>query len=640
VNASLRESLADVQGPSTVSDNIWYPQHVVCGGDERTVAFVVDATRAGATDRSGLWAGAVDGAPSKLTDEIPSTNLAIWDGPSGSGVETLLYAVTSEDRGECVIRDLATGSEQRIAFDGVPEFVAWSREGVPLLLIAEPGADTASLNSGKPLSSDVPLVRSNRLPIGWRRVWRVDVATGRLELLSPETVSVWEFTPVDGARVAAVISADPAEAGWYRPTLSLLGPTTDDRRDLHVATWQLTSPTVSPDGTRVAFLEGWASDRGLGTGQVREVELEGGAVTNLDMDLTVSATWLRWRHDDRLWFAGWHGLGMSWGWVDSPFTAKQMLSIHSGGGSIVISRWRPQVVPLSAERAVTVHSTVAEPPEVSVLSLDREPTRWSQLNADVARGRGFTVSEVLWEHEGVTLEGLLATPSNRSAPHPLVVDIHGGPSLAYHHSWDMLWAETLCDDGYAVFMPNPYGGPGRGEAFARMNLGDSAGVEFEQILAGVHHLGASDVIDVERTAVMGASYGGYLAAWAVARGVGFRGGIVIAGISNLQSCWGTANNPPFYEFSCGGTPSEQPGLYASRSPVNVVSDGSLPALILHGEQDQCVPVSQARELFATLTSAKVAAELVIYPGEGHQVQRFEYVRDQRRRVLHFLRDIM
>ena len=627
-------------GPSAPSDDMWTPQHIVCSVDEKAVAFVVDATRADDTTQAGLWSGEVDGVPSKLTDEIPSSNLAMWEGSEGHRALTLLYAVINDGHGECVLRDLTTRSELRIACEGVPEFVAWSLEGVPLVLIAEPGGDTASLNSGKPLTPEWPLVRSNLEPIGWRRVWRVDAAARRLEPLSPENVSVWEFAPVDGDRVVAIVSADPSEAGWYRPTLSLLGPSPLDRQDLYVSTWQLTSPTVSPDATRVAFIEGWASDRGLGNGRVRAVALNGGTPIDLEMDLALSATWLGWRQDDRLWFAGWHGLGMSWGWVDSPFGTDESVSVHSVAGSLTTSRWRPQVVPLSAERAVTVYSTVLEPPEVCVLAPNREPTRWSQLNAGMSRERAFTVSEVHWEHEGVTLEGLLAAPSAHSAPHPLVVDIHGGPSLAYHHSWDMLWAETLCVDGYAVFFPNPYGGPGRGENFGQMNLRDPAGVEFEQILAGVDHLGAAHVIDVARTAVMGASYGGYLTAWAVASGDRFRGGIVIAGISNLQSCWGTANNAPFYEFLCGGTPQEQPELYASRSPVTIVSNRSLPTLILHGELDQCVPVSQARELFTTLTTAKVAAELVVYPGEGHQVQRIEYRRDQRQRILQFLRGVL
>lgn len=630
--------LTDDSGPSVMSDDVWYPQHVACSVDGKIVAFVVTATRSGATEKSGLWAGVLDDVPSKLTDEIPSTNISIWGGRVGGGA--LLYAVTSEGGGECVIRDLVTGLEERFSFDGVPEFVAWSREGAPLILIAEPGADTASLTSGKPLSSDVPLVRSNQEPIGWRRVWRLDVAEGRLESLSPASMSVWEFAPVDGGRVAAIVSANPTEAGWYRPTLSLLGPNVDDHHDLHVATWQLTSPAVSPDGMRVAFLEGWSSDRGLGTGQIRAVELDGGAVTNLDVDLMVDTTWLQWRDNDQLWFAGWHGLGMSWGWVEAPFTAKQTASIYPGRGGITISPWRPQVVPLNSDKAMTVHSTVTEPPEVCILTPHGEPMRWSRLNVDVPRERDFTVSEVRWTHEGVMLEGLLATPSDRGDTHPLVVDVHGGPSLAFHDSWDMPWAEALCGNGYAVFMPNPYGGPGRGQAFSRLNLGDPAGVEFAQIIAGVRHLGALDLIDVERVAVMGASYGGYLTAWAVSDGDLFRGGIVIAGISNLQSCWGTANNPPFYEFLLEGTPREKLELYATRSPVNIVSDRSLPALILHGEQDQCVPVSQARELFTILTSAKVAVELVVYPGEGHQVQRLDYLRDQRRRVLEFLGDIM
>ena len=639
MNPSPRESLSDDVGSCAASDDVWFPRHVVCFGDKRTIAFVVDATRAGETRQCGLWAGATGETPSKLSDEVPATNLAAWDGLVETNARALLYGVTNSGQSACVIRDLATGSEQRVGCEGVPEFVAWSREGVPLVLIAEPGGDTASLNSGKPLSSVGPTVRSNRSPIGWRRVWRIDVATGQLEPVSPEALSVWEFTPVDAARIVAIVSADPSEAGWYAPTLTMLGPTVHDRQDLHVATWQLTSATISPDSKQVAFIEGWASDRGLGNGSVYAVRLDDGEVKKLDVDLVVSATWIDWRPDGRLWFAGWHGLGMSWGWVESPFSRNQTVSLHPGDGSVTISRWRPQVVPLTTDRAAAVHSTFGEPPEVSILSPRLSPKRWSTLNGDVAHEREFSVSEVRWEHEGVALEGLLAAP-RQGAPHPLVVDIHGGPSLAYHQSWDMLWAETLCGAGYAVFMPNPFGGPGRGEAFARMNLNDPAGVEFDQIVAGVDHLAASNLIDAGRIAVMGASYGGYLTAWAVARGERFRGGIVIAGISNLLSCWGTANNAPFFEFLCGGTPHMQPDRYAERSPVTVVSSASLPALILHGEQDQCVPIGQARELFTTLTSANVAAELVAYPGEGHQVQLIDFKRDQRRRILHFLRDIM
>jgi dipeptidyl aminopeptidase/acylaminoacyl peptidase len=156
----------------------------------------------------------------------------------------------------------------------------------------------------------------------------------------------------------------------------------------------------------------------------------------------------------------------------------------------------------------------------------------------------------------------------------------------------------------------------------------------------VEHLVALNIVDASRVVAMGASYGGYMTAAAVARGKTFQGGVVIAGMSNLQSCWATANNAPFYNFLCGGTPREKFDLYVERSPINLVTSNSRPALILHGELDQCVPVSQARELFATLTDFGVPAELVIYPGEGHQVRRYEYLLDQRARILHFFEQLI
>src|SRR5215471_354327 len=106
-------------------------------------------------------------------------------------------------------------------------------------------------------------------------------------------------------------------------------------------------------------------------------------------------------------------------------------------------------------------------------------------------------------------------------------------------------------------MANPRGSAGRGQAFARANLTDPAGAEFGDILAGVAHCAAEGIVDPDRVVAIGASYGGYLTAWAIATEVAFRCGVVIVGISDLVSCWGIVNNAPFYDYLFGGRPGEQ-----------------------------------------------------------------------------------
>jgi dipeptidyl aminopeptidase/acylaminoacyl peptidase len=301
----------------------------------------------------------------------------------------------------------------------------------------------------------------------------------------------------------------------------------------------------------------------------------------------------------------------------------------------VNSRWHPEVVPLGGDAVLTSRSTEREPPEVVRLSPGAPPEPWSALNSGL-EPRGFTVQEVRWTAaDGLELEGLLALPRDAVRP-PLVVDIHGGPSLAFHHQWSMGSAEALTEVGLAVLMPNPRGGAGRGQAFARMNLGDAAGAELEDVIAGVRHCAAAGLVAGGRAGAIGASYGGYLTAWAVCRPDVFACGVVVAGVTDLLSCRGTANNNAFYDFLLQGTPRTAGAEYLRRSPVTAVDARTAPTLILHGEQDQCVPLGQAHELHYALRAAGVETELVVYPREGHQTAEPGHVADQRRRVRDWL----
>jgi dipeptidyl aminopeptidase/acylaminoacyl peptidase len=632
---------------------------VTAAGD--AAAFVIGAGPRGSGEATGLWHGPLGGQPARLDAVVPDTNLAFApDGPR------FALAVQDEAGSTVIVADPAQAPSgwPRYPLPAFAEQVAWTEAGL-IVLAADPGADAASLTSGKPLpgGEQDPVVLppgGGAGPAGFRRLWRVDPGSGEAAPVSPEDLAIWEFAPVPGGGAIVVASDDPTEAGWYHSRLEQLDAAGGRRRVLLESAWQLSSPAVSPDGRVVACIEGWASDRGLLAGEVRLLRLDqpGPAPAAVTLTADLDVTWLSWAGGGRLWLAGWHHLGTAWGWAEPVKGAGEvgggalalagapgqaLLTVQPEAASCLNSRWHPSVVPLADGSALTMRSTPATPPQVVRLRRGSEAAAWTALNAGLAESRRLRVRELRWAGPDETpIEGLLAEPDDGRAdageagPRPLVVDIHGGPSLAFHHSWDMTWAELLTGAGYAVLMPNPRGGAGRGQAFGRANLGDPAGAEFADIEAGVAHCVTAGLADPGRVAAIGASYGGYLTAWAIALGGQFRCGVVIAGMSDLVSVRGTANNAPFYDYLLQGRPADQPARYLDRSPVTRLSAGSSPALILHGREDRCVPVSQAEELYAGLREFGIPAEFVSYPREGHQATEPAHVADQRERILRWL----
>jgi dipeptidyl aminopeptidase/acylaminoacyl peptidase len=624
------------------------PERIAVNAAGDAAAFVIGPGRAGPGDATGLWHGPLGGQPGRIDAVLPDTNLAF--APEG----TRFALAVQEEAGSTVI--VADPGQQPSAWPRHPlpafaEQVAWTEAGL-IVLAADPGADAASLTSGKPLSGadQDPVVLPLAGGAGFRRLWRVDPDTGDAAPVSPADLAVWEFAPMPGGGAIVVASDDPTEAGWYHSRLEQLDAAGGRQRVLLESAWQLSCPAVSPDGRVAACIEGWSSDRGLLAGEVRLLRLDqpGSAPAAVTLPADLDVTWLDWADGGRLWLAGWHHLGTAWGWAEpaaggdalalAGAPAQGRLTVQAEPASCLNSRWHPSVVPLADGSALTMRSTPTDPPQVVRLRRDGEPVAWTALNAGLAQARRLRVRELRWAGpDGTPIEGLLAEPDDGGAgPRPLVVDIHGGPSLAFHHSWDMTWAELLTTAGYAVLMPNPRGGAGRGQAFGRANLGDPAGAEFADIEAGVAHCVEAGLADPGRVAAIGASYGGYLTAWAIALGGQFRCGVVIAGISDLVSVRGTANNAPFYDYLLQGRPADQPARYLDRSPVTRLSAASSPALILHGREDRCVPVGQAEELYAGLREFGIPAELVCYPREGHQATEPAHVADQRERIVRWL----
>jgi dipeptidyl aminopeptidase/acylaminoacyl peptidase len=194
--------------------------------------------------------------------------------------------------------------------------------------------------------------------------------------------------------------------------------------------------------------------------------------------------------------------------------------------------------------------------------------------------------------------------------------------------------------GYAVLNPNPRGSRGRGQDFARMVRGDMCGEDAHDILRGVEALVDRGIADPARIAVTGRSYGGYMSSWLVTQTQRFAAAIPTSPVTNNFSHHWTANIPEFNRRFLKDDPYRTNGMYQARSPVFFADRAKTPTLSMAGARDRCTPAGQAMEFHRALAENGVPCELVIYPEEGHHVDRLEAQADQMARMLDWLNRFM
>jgi dipeptidyl aminopeptidase/acylaminoacyl peptidase len=237
-----------------------------------------------------------------------------------------------------------------------------------------------------------------------------------------------------------------------------------------------------------------------------------------------------------------------------------------------------------------------------------------------------------WQAEdGQEIEGVLMLPDDGAErPLPLVVFVHGGPTSAWTYDFSpgaMHLGLVLAAEGYAVLLPNIRGSAGRGQEFARANLGDMGGGDLQDILAGIDSLVESGVVARDRVGITGVSYGGFMSAWAPTQTDAFAASVAIASVTNWLSFHNTSNIARFDELFLQSDPYDLAGNHFALSPIMHVRSCRTPMLLLHGRLDLCVPESQAQEMYQALVDAGCESELVVYAQGGHGWTQRDYVLD-------------
>jgi len=248
--------------------------------------------------------------------------------------------------------------------------------------------------------------------------------------------------------------------------------------------------------------------------------------------------------------------------------------------------------------------------------------RLTEVNADYLERHEVRDPEAItFAVEGQEIQGWLLTPDGEG-PHPLVVEIHGGPHAMWSTSGTM-WHEfqTLAARGYAVFWCNPRGSTGSGEAFAAAIERDWGATTAADVLAGVEAVCERDAVDETEVHVTGGSFGGFMTAWLVARDDRFRSAVAQRGVYELNSFYGTTDAFELVEGDFDARPWEDHGFLWEQSPAANVGAVDTPTLLVHAENDFRVPVSQAELLSLSLRKGDADTRLVRYPREGHELSR-------------------
>lgn len=225
--------------------------------------------------------------------------------------------------------------------------------------------------------------------------------------------------------------------------------------------------------------------------------------------------------------------------------------------------------------------------------------------------------------DGFVVPAFLTLPNAQSRPLPVVVMIHGGPTVRDEWGFDPE-VQMLASKGYAVFQPQFRGSTGFGRKYEEAGYGQWGLAMQDDVTAGVAYLVKQGIADPKRICIYGASYGGYAAMWGLARNPGlYRCGISFAGVADLDLMFSAASDYNSNKVSAAvmrhriGDPKRNKQQFDLVSPLKHAGRIAAPVLLMHGDEDSIVPIVHGEKLRDALILNGKQVEWRSFEGEGH-----------------------
>ncbi len=588
------------------------------------------------SSRANVWLASVDGKSHRPLLSSKKSYYSIRWSPDGS---RFAYLSNEEGKPQLYVRWMDTGQTALVTnVTSNPSNITWSPDGKHIAFTMSVDAKEKPLDIKMPKKPD-----GAKWSPSFQYITKARYQADGRGILEPAYTHIF-IVPADGGTARQLTSGNYHHNGrlsfspdsdkiyfsanrsdnWeYEPvegdifSVDMMGNIAQLTNDKGLES----SPVVSPDGKHIAYARRDDEKVMYKNSYLYVMKSDGTDAQNLTKDIDNSVSNFHWKDNKHVYFQqSVRGLAQ----VDVVSLSGSVKAVAKGLGGTTLGR--PYVFgTYHAVDDVVAYTKGRTDRPADLYVTTRNERQLTALNEDVLGHKQLgEVKEIVYPSsiDGEEIQGWYILPPNydSSKTYPLILEIHGGPNLAYGPVFTAE-LQRMAAEGYVVFYDNHRGSTGYGERFALLLQGKySSEYDFSDHMSGVDALIEKGIADPERLFITGGSAGGIASAYAIGLTNRFKAAVVAKPVINWLSKVLTADSGLYQiPFQFPGMPWDNVEHYWKRSPLSLVGNVTTPTMLITGVEDKRTPMSETEQFYQALKIQKVDSVLVKVPGSPHGI---------------------